>query len=119
MGISVCGPKMFRELLESEWARFGSLSEDQVAKLERHYQLLTRWNTVLNLTRIQKLEEVARFTYCESLFVGPLLPAGKLTIADVGSGAGFPGIPVGVLRPEFAVVLIESHQRKAVFLSEG
>jgi len=46
-------------------------------------------------------------------------PAGALRIADVGSGAGFPGFPVAVLRPECSVTLIESHQRKAVFLREA
>ncbi len=110
---------MFRALLVSEWARFGSLSEDQLTKLEQHHELLTRWNNVLNLTRIQQLEDVVRFHYCESLFLGSVLPAGQFTIADLGSGAGFPGIPVAVLRPECAITLIESHQRKAVFLGEA
>jgi 16S rRNA (guanine(527)-N(7))-methyltransferase RsmG len=110
---------MFRELLVSEWASYGKLSDDQIGKLQRHYELLTRWNTVLNLTRILKLEEAVRFHYCESLFLGSILPPGQLKIADLGSGAGFPGIPVAVLRPECAVALVESHQRKAVFLGEA
>jgi 16S rRNA (guanine527-N7)-methyltransferase len=110
---------MFRKLLTAEWAPFGVLSEDQLSKLEYHYELLMRWNSVLNLTRIQQLEEVVRLHYCESLFLGSMLPAGVRAIVDVGSGAGFPGVPVAVLRPECAVALVESHQRKAVFLTEA
>jgi 16S rRNA (guanine(527)-N(7))-methyltransferase RsmG len=110
---------MFRDLLVSEWTLFGHLSEDQILKLERHYELLIRWNKVLNLTRIQRLEDVVRLHYCESMFLGSLLPSHPQTIVDIGSGAGFPGVPIAVLRPDCSVTLIESHQRKAVFLAEA
>src|ERR1017187_6190482 len=78
-----------------------------------------RWNRSLNLTAIRSREEAIERHYCESLFLGARLPAGALRIADVGSGAGFPGFPVAVLRPECSVTLIESHKRKAVFLREA
>jgi 16S rRNA (guanine527-N7)-methyltransferase len=105
----------FRERL-SRWA---SLREEQVAALEAHYDLLCRWNKVLNLTRIERLDEAVDRHYGESLFVAQHLPAGELRICDIGSGAGFPGFPVAVARPECTVTLIESHQRKAVFLREA
>jgi 16S rRNA (guanine(527)-N(7))-methyltransferase RsmG len=73
----------------------------------------------MNLTRIEALEEAVGLHYCESLFLGKALPAGSLRIADIGSGAGFPGFPIAVLRPECTVDLVESHQRKAVFLREA
>jgi 16S rRNA (guanine527-N7)-methyltransferase len=57
--------------------------------------------------------------YGESIFLAAHLPAGALRIADVGAGAGFPGFPVAVCRPDCTVTLIESHQRKAVFLKEA
>jgi 16S rRNA (guanine527-N7)-methyltransferase len=110
---------MFRELLAREFAPYGSLTVGQIDQLEAHYKLLTHWNARLNLTRIDSEEEAVRLHYCESLFVGARLPAGQLRIVDVGSGAGFPGIPIAVLRPESAVTLVESHQRKAVFLREA
>jgi 16S rRNA (guanine(527)-N(7))-methyltransferase RsmG len=110
---------MFRELLAAEFAPYGLLSAEQLKKLERHYALLTRWNEKMNLTRISKLEDVIRLHYCESLFLGRSLPEGQLHIADVGSGAGFPGIPVAILRPDCRVDLIESNQRKAMFLKEA
>lgn len=109
----------FRELLVSEYTPYGNLTEGQVSALEKHYELLTRWNQRMNLTRIEKLEDVVRLHYCESLFLGSVLPAGTLRIADIGSGAGFPGFPIAVLRSECPVDLIESNQRKAVFLREA
>jgi 16S rRNA (guanine(527)-N(7))-methyltransferase RsmG len=109
---------MFRELLVREFAPYSSLTDKQVGLLEAHYNLLAGWNTRLNLTRIDSLDEVVRMHYCESLFVGARLPAGPLRIVDVGSGAGFPGVPIAILRPECTVTLVESHQRKAVFLRE-
>jgi len=110
---------MFRKLLADEFAPYGALSAEQLDMLERHYRLLCLWNQKLNLTRITKPEDVVRLHYCESLFLARSLPAGRLRIADVGSGAGFPGIPVAVYRPDCSVDMIESHQRKVVFLSEA
>lgn len=97
----------------------GELSDLQLDRLERHYQLLESWNRRLNLTRIQDVADIVRFHYCESLFLSTALPEGCLKVCDLGSGAGFPGIPLAVFRPDVQVVLIESDQRKAVFLREA
>lgn len=110
---------VFQELLLTEFSPFGALTPMQLQQLEGHYELLLRWNRQLNLTRISDVAEAVRFHYCESLFLGGRLPKGPFVVADVGSGGGFPGIPVAVLRPDLEVVLIESHQRKAVFLREA
>ena len=109
----------FRELLANEFAPYGKLSARQLDQLEEHYRLLEQWNARMNLTRIRHLEEIVRLHYCESLFLGTVLPRGPLSVADVGSGAGFPGIPLAIIRPECKIALIESHQRKAVFLREA
>jgi 16S rRNA G527 N7-methylase RsmG len=85
------------------------------AALAAHYQLLQKWNRTLNLTRIEDIER----NYGESLFLGRHLPTGALRVCDIGSGAGFPGFPVAILRPDCEVTLIEAHQRKAVFLKEA
>ncbi len=106
---------MFRELLVCEFAPYGSLTTDQIDALEAHYKLLTQWNARLNLTRIESVEDAVRVHYCESLFVGTKLPSGPLRIVDVGTGAGFPGIPIAILRPECTLTLVESHQRKSGF----
>ncbi len=110
---------MFRGLLAAEFAPYHALSDDQLAKLEAHYRLLMLWNQQMNLTRITELVEVVRLHYCESLFLACQLPARPLKIADIGSGGGFPGIPIAIIRPESSVDLVEAHQRKAVFLREA
>ncbi len=110
---------MFRKLLAREFAPYGLLTDQQLDQLETHYNRLVKWNARLNLTRIESLEEAVRLHYCESLFAGTKLPPGPLRIVDVGSGAGFPGIPIAILRPECTVTLVESHQRKGVFLREA
>jgi 16S rRNA (guanine527-N7)-methyltransferase len=108
----------FKVVLATEFAPFGALSADQLSVLERHYELLLRWNQKINLTRITNLREAIRYHYCESLYLARSLPSQPLKIVDIGSGAGFPGIPVAVYRPDCSVDLVESHQRKAVFLTE-
>ena len=110
---------MFPELLRQKLAGILELSSEQIRVLQAHYELLLRWNRVLNLTTIDSLGEAIERHYCESLFLAAHLAPGPQQIADVGSGAGFPGIPVAVYRPDCAVALIESHKRKAVFLREA
>src|SRR5581483_9324513 len=80
---------------------------------------MVRWNKTLNLTRVESLEQAVERHYAESLFLAAHLPVGALRIVDVGSGPGFPGFPVAVVRGDCAVTLVESHQRKAVFLREA
>jgi 16S rRNA (guanine527-N7)-methyltransferase len=109
----------FRALLVAEFAPYGQFSEQQLDLLEQHYDLMSRWNRKLNLTRINDLRETVQFHYCESLFLARSLPPHALRIVDVGSGAGFPGIPVAIFRPDCSIDLVESHQRKAVFLREA
>jgi 16S rRNA (guanine527-N7)-methyltransferase len=110
---------VFKELLAGEFREFGQLSTDQLTALEQHWILLNQWNKKLNLTRIITLESAVKLHYCESLFMAAMLPKGPLKIADLGSGAGFPGLPTAIFRPDVQLDLIESHQRKAVFLEEA
>ena len=110
---------MFRDLLRQKLKGVISLSSGQIEALENHYELLLRWNTRLNLTSIESLEEAVERHYCESLFLAAHLPPGPLRIADIGSGGGFPGIPVGIVRPDCSIILIEAHARKSVFLREA
>jgi 16S rRNA (guanine527-N7)-methyltransferase len=113
-------PAWFAEVLEHELRPWLSLSSEQVAQLHTHYEHLERWNEKMNLTSLEPGLDLVVRHYCESLLLGANLPIrGSAQIADVGSGAGFPGVPVAVLRPECAVALVESVQRKAVFLREA
>jgi len=107
--------KILREL---EGASFG-LTEEQMEALEDHLRMLLKWNWRMNLTGLKGVEAIVRRHYAESLYLGQLLPPGGISVADVGSGAGFPGFPIAVLRPEARVALLESNARKAVFLREA
>ncbi len=91
----------------------------QVDLLFTHYELLTRWNQALNLTSIRTLEDAVVRHYCESLFLGLHMPREPVSVLDFGSGGGFPGIPLAILRPDCRITLAESHRRKAVFLREA
>lgn len=98
--------------------RICAVSDTQTRVFEAHYKLLLHWNQRINLTRITSLEEAVERHYAESLFLAAHLPAGAQTVVDVGSGAGFPGFPVAVARPDLRVTLLEADQRKAAFLRE-
>jgi rRNA small subunit methyltransferase G len=110
---------MFRELLRQRLNGLVCLTPRQLNALESHYQLLVHWNRVLNLTSIEEVNAVVERHYCESIFLAVHLPARPLRVADLGSGGGFPGLPLAVLRPDCDVTLVETHRRKAVFLRES
>lgn len=110
---------MFAEFLRKQISSIVELSPTQLNQFEQHYNLLIKWNKVLNLTSLRKVEEIVERHYCESIFLGVHLPLGALNIGDVGSGAGFPGVPVAIVRSDCLVSLIESHRRKSVFLREA
>ena len=94
------------------------LTANQFAALAGHYALLARWSRRINLTAVRAAADAAVRHYGESLFLHKQLP--PLTdAADVGSGAGFPGIPLAVLRPETHFHLIESVGKKTAFLREA
>lgn len=75
----------------------------------------------MNLTTVKPGTETVVRHYCESLFFASGFPPGsdRISVLDLGSGAGFPGIPMAILKPEWHVTLVESSQRKAVFLRES
>lgn len=92
----------------------------QLEQMEAHFRLLLRWNEKLNLTRITDLPEAVTRHYAESAFLAANLPdEAGLRIADIGSGGGFPGVPLAILRPDARVDLVESRTRKAAFLREA
>ena len=110
---------MFRELLRQKLAGIVELTQAQLELLEAHYNLLLRWNRSINLTTVSSVEEAVERHYAESVFLAKHLPERPLRIVDIGSGGGFPGIPVAVFRPDCSLTLVESHKRKSVFLREA
>jgi 16S rRNA (guanine527-N7)-methyltransferase len=97
------------------------LSDSQLEAIQSYLDLLLRWNAKLNLTAIRNPEEVVTKHFGESLFAArQLFPVSdsRETAIDVGSGAGFPGLPLKLWSPSLVLTLIESNQRKATFLRE-
>ncbi|HJT66692.1 MAG TPA: 16S rRNA (guanine(527)-N(7))-methyltransferase RsmG [Pyrinomonadaceae bacterium] len=109
----------FEQALLANMSAFAiELSPDPVALLGTYYSLLTRWNARLHLVAPCSPEEFATRHVLESLILLEHLPQGA-KIADVGSGGGLPIIPCLIARPDLEATLIESSQKKTVFLREA
>jgi len=93
------------------------LTDLQLKQMRLHYELLRKWNAKMNLTRISAPREAARLHYGESIY-GCSFLKGAASVLDVGSGAGFPAVPLAIMNRELAVTALESNQRKSVFLKE-
>jgi 16S rRNA (guanine527-N7)-methyltransferase len=91
-----------------------SVSEEQAGKLASFLELMLRWNEVHNLTSVTDLDEMIDRHLVESLACAPYLQGDR--VADVGSGAGLPGIPLAIARPEIQFTLIESRGKRVRFL---
>jgi 16S rRNA (guanine527-N7)-methyltransferase len=87
-------------------------------QLEEYLSLILKWNDRTNLTSVREPEAIVRRHFGESIFLALHLGATG-TLLDFGSGAGFPGIPIQLVRPEIAVTLAESQGKKAAFLREA
>lgn len=97
------------------------ISDDKLALLSGHFDLLLKWNARVNLTAIREPEQILIRHFGESLFAARRLsqtPSLSGSLIDVGSGAGFPGVPIKVWAPKILVTLVESQQKKATFLRE-
>ena len=88
------------------------------AGIRIYIELLLKWNKTVSLTTVTELDQILAFHFGESLFALPMLPVEKSRLADVGSGAGFPGIPLAMARPSLDVALIEPNVKKFAFLNE-
>lgn len=110
----------FRDELASAAAAYGlSLQDAQLAQFQKYYELLISWNEKMNLTAITEPREVAVKHIVDSLsaYDAALFGDGAPVI-DVGTGAGFPGIPLKILRPDLRLTLLDSLQKRVGFLRE-
>jgi len=98
---------------------YGMAVTPRIAHVVRDYvRLLLRWNSSISLTSLTDTEEILGFHFGESLFAASVVPIESGRLADVGSGAGFPGLALKIAKPLIHVILIESSNKKAVFLQE-
>jgi 16S rRNA (guanine527-N7)-methyltransferase len=98
-----------------------NLSPESIARLESYLALLMRWNSKFNLTAVREPDAIVRRHFVECIQCAQSLPAVPkgATLLDFGSGAGLPGIPIAICRPDIRVTLAESQRKKAAFLRES
>ena len=103
-----------RALLEFKIPSF----DDQVLQIQQYIRILLVWNEKMNLTAIRDPLEILYRHFCESMFAAEAIPLKNGRLADIGSGGGFPGLPLKIMRPGLQVFLVESNIKKVTFLAE-
>jgi len=109
------------ELLEPFMPSAGALSAAQLNSISIYIDLLLRWNARINLTSVRPPEAIVTRHFGESLFAARHLfpgPAASASLIDIGSGAGFPGVPIKLWAPQLRLTLLESTQKKVAFLRQ-
>lgn len=110
------------ENFRDDLSKFGIvLSEAQEKQFIRYYELLVEWNEFMNLTAITEWNEVLKKHFVDSVSLVQLLPEVKdkeLSVIDIGTGAGFPGIPLKIAFPQLKITLLDSLQKRVKFLNE-
>lgn len=94
-----------------------SYSETQLEQFELYHRLLAEWNEKINLTAIREPDEVALKHFADCIYGAYKIPQGA-SVIDVGSGAGFPGVPLKIMRPDISVLLLDSLNKRILFLNE-
>lgn len=111
-------PEELIKVLEEAASEFGyTLTEQTRAELSFYFNELRAWNKKINLTAITKERDIAIKHFLDSLALSPYLdPAPGRSLLDIGSGAGFPGLPLKIVHPNLHVVLLEPNRKKTAFL---
>ena len=112
---------MNEETFKEELKKLGiNVTKDQIQKLNDYYELLIEWNEKINLTRITEKEDVFLKHFYDSLTLVKVVNLNeKKTLCDVGTGAGFPGIVLKIFFPHLKVTLIDSLNKRIIFLNEA
>ncbi len=106
-----------RDLLSRCAAPYGvAVTDDVYTRLDTYARLLVEWNEKMNLTAITDPVGIAVKHFADSLTVAPLLPSGAFSLIDVGTGAGFPGVPLALLREDCRLTLLDSLNKRLAFL---
>ena len=93
-----------------------TLTDGQIARLDTYATLLLEWNERMNLTAITAPHDVVVKHFADSLAVARYLPEGEFSLIDVGTGAGFPSLPLAILRPDMKLTLLDSLNKRLTFL---
>jgi len=92
--------------------------DDQVLQIQQYMKILLTWNEKINLTAIRDPLEILHRHFCECMYAAEAVSLEKGRLADVGSGGGFPGLALKIIRPGLQVFLVESNIKKVTFLAE-
>lgn len=96
-----------------------TLSDEQLSQFYTYYQMLIEWNEKINLTAITDFDEVIKKHFLDSLSIGRILQQdSSVSILDIGTGAGFPGIPIKIAFPDTEITLMDSLNKRVNFLNE-
>ncbi len=107
------------ETIKQSLASFGvPVNDEQVFSIQQYIRILLQWNEKLNLTAIRDPLEILVRHFCESMFGAVAVPDLDGRLADIGSGPGFPGIPLKIMKPDLELFLVESNIKKGTFLAE-
>jgi len=109
--VAVFSENLLSAALDAGWP----LSADALARLATHYRLLRQWGRRTNLTGLRSPEAILKRHFLEPIAVADLFE-GEGTLLDIGSGNGFPAIPLAILHPDVRLVLIEASEKKSAFL---
>ncbi|EKD48440.1 MAG: 16S rRNA methyltransferase GidB [uncultured bacterium] len=108
--------------IEERWLQFinqDSLSQQELARFKTYAKLLYEWNQKFNITAVEEIPAIISHHFQDSLRLAIAIDISKIsTLVDVGSGGGFPGIPLAIKHPHLKIILIEVSHKKIQFLEE-
>ena len=111
---------MFNDILREKAEKSGiTLTEEQIEKLRIYYELLVEWNEKMNLTALTEPDDVALKHFCDSILLLSYADVKEgSSLIDVGTGAGFPSVPIKIVRPDIKLCLLDSLNKRLIFLQE-
>ncbi len=109
----------YSDLLEKSLEKLNiEFNNEQIQKFNAYYELLIEWNNKINLTTITEYEDVVSKHLIDSILICSFIDLRGKKIIDIGTGGGFPGIPVKIISPDTDIVLLDSLNKRVNFLNE-